>query len=235
MADPLTSAAMLGLGVAGSAVSAGTTLMSGNAQADALNSGRFAQLLAGKNRQTELEQAANTTLAASQRQAMEASRNKEMMLSKARAAAGASGGGAMDTSVINTMAGVEQMGEFQKAMLLFGGLDRAAGLRYEADNAWKEAVNNDAATQYQAGMTRYKAKTDAIGTILGGVGTAFGKYGGEVFGTPKSAVEASDARAKATQAYADRNYQQMQREIERKQAESDRAWRAWVNKGGSWG
>ena len=137
--------------------------MAGNAQADALNSTRFNQLLAGRNKQIELQQAANTTLADSQRQAMEASRNKDMMLSKARAAAGASGGGVTDTSVINTMAGIEQMGDFQKAMMVFGGLDRSAGLRYEADNAWKEAVNNDVATQYQAGMTRKKALWDAIG------------------------------------------------------------------------
>lgn len=235
MADPVTSAAMLGLSVAGSAVSAGTTLMSGKATADALNSTRFNQLLASQNRSTELKQAANETQAASQRDALEAARNRDMLLSKARANAGASGGGVDDTSVAKTMAGIDEQGSFQKAMLLFGGENKARGLRYEANNAIYEGLQNDAATQYQAGMTRYKAKTDAIGTILGGVGTAFGKYGGEVFGTPKSAVEASEARAKASQAYADRSYQELQREIERKRAESDRAWRAWVNKGGSWG
>ena len=136
-----------------------------------MNAGRFAQLLAGQNKQKELPQAADTTLAASQREAMDASRNKDMMLSRARAEAGASGGGVTDTSVVNTMAGIEQMGEYQKAMMIFGGLDRSAGLRYEADNAWKEAVNNDAATQYQAGMTRYKSQNGRDGTLLGGAGS----------------------------------------------------------------
>ncbi|CAJ0867439.1 hypothetical protein AMST5_01954 [freshwater sediment metagenome] len=173
MADPVTSVA---LGVLGASVGAGGTLMAGNAQADALNTTRFTQLLAGQNKQKELTQAADTALASSQRQAMEASRNKDMLLSKARAAAGASGAGVTDTSVVNTMANIEQMGEFQKAMQMFGGLETSAGLKWEADNAWKEAVNNDAATQYQAGMTRYKSKMDAMGTLLSGAGTALSDY-----------------------------------------------------------
>jgi hypothetical protein len=176
MADPVTSAVMMGLSVAGSAVSAGGTLMAGNSQADALNSGRFAQLLAGQNKQRELNQAADTALASSQRQAMEAARNKDLMLSKARANAGASGGGVTDTSVVKTMAGIEEMGAFQKAQLLFGGLDTSAGLKWEADNAWKEALNNDVSTQYQAGMTRYKSRMDAMGTLLGGAGSALSDY-----------------------------------------------------------
>ncbi|GLI92996.1 hypothetical protein [Methylocystis echinoides] len=222
MAEPVTSAVMLGLGVAGSAVSAGSTLMGGNAQADALSTQadvldmtRFNRLLAGKYKAQELNQAADTTLAASQREAMDFSRNKDLLLSKARAAAGS---GASDTSVINTMAGIEQQGEFQKAIALFGGLDRSAGLKWEAENALAEAQNNDLATTYQANMMRYNAKLgrrtaamNAAGTLLSGAGSAFGKYGGEVFGIPKSAVEASEARLKAAQVYGDAAYKELLR------------------------
>jgi hypothetical protein len=176
MADHFLTALALGVTGAGSALSAGGTLMAGNAQADALHATRFNQLLAGKYKADELRMAANEAQGASQREAMAFSRNKDMLLSRARAVAGASGGGATDTSVLKTMGGIEQQGEFQKAMALYAGENRANNLRYEADNAWKEAVNNDAAIQHEAGMTRYNAKMSAMGTLLGGAGSALNQY-----------------------------------------------------------
>jgi hypothetical protein len=175
MADPLTAAAM-GISALGTAIGAGGTLMGGNASADALQATRFNQLLAAKNKSDELRMAATEAQAAAGRDAYEFSRNKNMLLSKARANAGMSGGGVADTSVVNTMAGIENQGEFQKAMALYSGENKARGLNYEADNAWKEALNNDAATQYQADTIRRKSRMDAFGTILSGAGSALNQY-----------------------------------------------------------
>jgi hypothetical protein len=161
--------------------------MSGNAdaqglesQAQMLNMTRFNQLLTGQYKAQELRQAANEAQAASQREAMDFSRNKNLLLSKARAAAGS---GASDTSVINTMAGIEQQGEFQKAMSLYGGENKSRGLKWEAENALAEAANNDLATQYQIGMLGYKANAarkmaplQAAGTLLSGAGSALNSY-----------------------------------------------------------
>lgn len=175
MADPLTATAM-GISALGMAAGAAGTLMAGNAQADALGMTRFSQLMAAQNRATELKQAANETQAAAGRDAYEAARNKNMLLSKARANAGMSGGGVDDTSVVKTMAGIAEQGEFQKAMSLYTGENKARGLRYEANNAIYEGLQNDAATQYQAAMARKKALWDAGGTLLSGAGSALNQY-----------------------------------------------------------
>ena len=98
------------------ASSAAGTLMSANEEADALHAGRFNQFLTGVYRSQDLKRAADEQRAAGQRKAFELGRNKDLTLSTARARAAASGGGAQDTSVVNTMAGIEAQGEFQKAM-----------------------------------------------------------------------------------------------------------------------
>jgi hypothetical protein len=177
----------MGVSALGSVVSAGGTLMGANAEAQGLesqaamlNAQRFNQLLAGKYKAQELRQAGNEALASSQREAMDFSRNKDLLLSRARVAAG---GGSGDTSVINTMAGIEQQGEFQKAMALYGGENKRRGLNWEADNAILEARNNDLATQYQTGMLGYKANAtrsmapwSAAGTLMSGAGSALNQY-----------------------------------------------------------
>lgn len=175
MADPLT-ATSVGISALSTGMSAAGTLMGGNAQADATGFGRFYELIAAQNRQQELKNAADETRAAGQRQAFEYDRNKDLALSRARAVAAASGGGATDTSVVNTMAGIEAQGEYQKAMEMYGAETRARQLETASQNAMIEAFNNDQATQYQAKALRRKARSDAFGTILSGAGSALDKY-----------------------------------------------------------
>ncbi len=173
--DPFDAVAA-GAGLPGVATSAFGTIMGANEEADALNAGRFNQLLTGAYRSRALKQAADETRAAGQRNAFEYGRNKDLALSRGRAVAAASGGGAADTSVINTLAGVERQGEFQKALAMFGPETQARELETASQNALIGAINQDAATGYQASQIRRRGKFEAAGTILSGATSALDRY-----------------------------------------------------------
>ncbi len=168
--------ASAGLGLIGSGVSAAGTIMGANQGADALQAGKYANLLASQYKAQEYRQAADQALAASQQQGIGQSLDKTMALSKAQAINAASGGGATDTSYINTLAGIERQGEYNKAMSLFEGETQANQLNYQAQNALIEGQNELMATDYQAQQMKKQAKLAAAGTILSGASTAADKY-----------------------------------------------------------
>lgn len=215
-----------GLSALGAGTSAFGTLMGANEEADALNAGRFNQLLTGAYRSQALKQAADEQRAAGQRKAFDYERNKDLALSSGRAIAAASGGGASDTSVVNTLAGVEAQGEYQKAVTMFGAESRALGLEEESRNALIGALNRDAATGYQAGQIRRRGKLDAAGTILSEAGAGLKKYGPRLpapFGVPEHELALAEARRKGAEALAERSYRELERENERLRRSSERA------------
>ena len=94
--------------------------------------------------------------------------DKELALSRSRAVAAAAAEGPTDTTVINQEALIEQQGEFDKAMEMFGGLEQSNQLNYESQNALLEGVNTYNAKGVAASQARARARMQAVGTLLQG-------------------------------------------------------------------
>jgi hypothetical protein len=165
--DPVTMAA--------AGISAGSTLLSAygeyssaNEQARTLDAQRYFDLINAQNRAKALNYAATTAMASSQREAMARVEDKNLALSKARAVNAASGGGTTDASYVNTVAGIEEQGEYNKAVALFAGENEMRQLNYEAQNALIEGQNVANARGYQAGQIRRQGRRRLAGTLLSG-------------------------------------------------------------------
>lgn len=105
--------------------------------------------------------------AAGQREAMEAERNKQLVLSKQQSLAAASGLGATDPTIVELAGETAKRGTYQAQMLRYGGEERATGLRAQAVAS---RMSGDAAL---AG-----AQASAAGSIIGGFGSMFSNFGG---------------------------------------------------------
>ena len=104
----------LGIGAAGTLLGGYGEYRSGMDQAAAIDASRPYDLINAANKSTGLKYAADTALAGAQRQAMGRAQDKNLALSRSRAVAAASGGGATDTSVINQEALIERQGAFEQ-------------------------------------------------------------------------------------------------------------------------
>jgi hypothetical protein len=143
------------LAVAGTALSAGGTIIGTQAE------GRELNLQAG-----QLDAAAGRERASSQRSAMEERRQARLANSRALALAAASGGGADDPSVVNAMAGIEGEGEYRALTSLYNGEEAALGMEADAAARRRGAKSVKAAGLIKAG-----------GTILNAGASLYGKYG----------------------------------------------------------
>ncbi len=119
MADPVTM-----LLVAGTAMTAGGSIMEGNA---AEKSSRFTA--------QQLERNADTEIASSQREAIEERRRTEIMESRVRAVAAAGGGTSTGAGVTEILAKIDNEGEYNALAALYEGRERASGLRAQAAGA----------------------------------------------------------------------------------------------------
>lgn len=161
--DPLTA-----LAVVGSAVSAGGTIMGGNAAAAAGQSAQQAQNF--KAQQEDM--AAQESRAASQRSALDKGRETTLLLSTLQARAAASGGGASDVGVLNLAGDIAGRGEYESLMDMYRGENRARGLE---DTAIGSRLSGEAAAA--EGKAKQSASyLSAAGTIIGGAGSAYRTY-----------------------------------------------------------
>ena len=165
MGTALPMIAMIATGV-GTGVSALGTLAAGKQQEAMAN----AQSKALNFRAAELDMKANNELAAAQVEAQQLARQKRLALSRLQSRSAASGFTATDANSLNLASEIEQYGTLQQQMAMFGGFDRAEGIR-----------NNAASTRYEASMVRRQGKQaakagriDAFTTILGGISSIAG-------------------------------------------------------------
>lgn len=135
----------VGLAVAGSALSAGGTILGAKSEAKQLRS-----------EADQLEIQAGTERASSQRRAMEERRQARLVSSRALAVAAASGG-ASDPTVVNMMADIEGEGEYRALSALYEGNEEAIGLENQARARRKEAKNVKKASYLKAGSTILQA------------------------------------------------------------------------------
>lgn len=157
-------------GIVGSVVSAGSSLLAGNQQAQA---GRAQQQEADLEA-AQLAQTAGQERAAAQQKAIEQRRQARLAQSRNQAVAAASGGGATDPTVLALDSSLAGEGELNALTELYQGEAKARGLEGQA-----------AATQYQGKLARFSGRQAMGGAFFGsgagllsGVGnTLLYKYG----------------------------------------------------------
>lgn len=163
--DPVT---MTALTVAGGALSAGGTIMGGQAAAQA---GESAQGSANFRAKQE-DMAAQQSRAAAQRMALDKGRETTLLQSKLQARAAASGGGADDPGVLNLAGDIAARGEYDSLMAMFTGEDKARGLE---DQAMASRISGEAAAA-EGRAKRDASYLSAAGTIIGSAGSAYRTY-----------------------------------------------------------
>ncbi len=144
--------------VAGAAVTAAGTIAASRSQAEAAEAAAL-----GEQQAADFE--ANQLTAAGQREALQLRRNKQLALSTLQTR-GAASGFAPDP----TLAGdIEEFGTFQEQLALHGGISQAEARRFSGRTA-------SGAASRRAGAIRAGIVPGAVGTILGGVGTAGARF-----------------------------------------------------------
>ncbi len=172
--DPVTlTAATIGAvaTAAGTAVSAGGSLVGGKMKSDAEEQmGQFQQRGAEFQAQ-QLDQAATESRAAASRQAMEKQRIGRLALSTLTARAAASGGSAADANVVDLGGGLKARSEYEALGDLYVGENRARGLTDEATATRYTGAAKAYGSQLGAQATRVGSYFDAGGSILKGIGS----------------------------------------------------------------
>lgn len=132
--------------IAGTALKVGGSILSSMKQAKALKAE------AGQYRRK-----AGLERASAQRDAMEQQRQARLLESRALAVAAASGGGASDPTVVNTIANIAGEGEYRALTALYNGEEQALGLEAEATARIKEAKNVKTAGFINAASTLFSS------------------------------------------------------------------------------
>ena len=164
MADPV-SAGMAGLSMIGSAISAKGTLMGGKAAAIAGANAKAASEFTALGQ----EQQAGAARSAAQVAAQERRRQTGLALSTLRARAAADGGSATDTGVLDLAGGIGERSEFASLLELAKGENTARG---QEDAARATRMQGEAAL-WEGMQKRNASRLSALGTIIGGAGSAF--------------------------------------------------------------
>ena len=164
--DPLTLFAAAGAGSAGaSAMSLGSILQiagAGDGALGAINAGNAANASA-EYQALQLEAAGKSENAAAQRQAEEDRRQKDFVLSRARAVGAASGGG----QDINLMGAIEEEGELRALTSLWEGEEAAKGRKMQAE-----------AARFEGQQMKTAGYVKGFSTILSSAGQSFAeKFG----------------------------------------------------------
>ena len=105
--------------------------------------------------------------AGAQRSMFEKQREGKLLQSKLQARAAAGGGGADDPTVLDLGGGIAARTEYEAALEMFKGENRAAGLRDEATGL---RMTGDA-MKWQGDVQKQASKVKAISTIIGSAGT----------------------------------------------------------------
>lgn len=185
MAAPL----MIPLMIAGTALSAASTISGAKAQSDSEIAAGDAQLEQSFAQQRDLDfeadqldNNAKQERATGQRNALEARRESRLAQSTLQARAASSGGGATDPTVLDLAAGLAGRGEYQSLLAMASGENAAVGLEEQArgNRITGESIvaggqGARKASVLKAGATRKAARYEVASTIIGG-GTSVGKH-----------------------------------------------------------
>lgn len=115
----------------------------------------------------QLDIKAKEEQAASQREAQELRRRKDLALSELQAKSAASGFSATDPTSLALADEIARYGTMQEQMAMYGGASRRAGLESQAF-----------ASRFEGRAARRAARYDAASTILGGVSSIANRFAG---------------------------------------------------------
>jgi|688.fasta_scaffold276528_2 hypothetical protein len=164
------------LGSIGTGIQAAGQLNAGSA---ARRAGESQQAAAEYSAQ-QLDTNAGQAQAASQRAAAEELRKSMLLQSRAMAVSAASGGGAVDPTVMALISGLSKEGQLASETMLYGGNEKARAMHEQA-----KATRFEGATRAQAGRTAERtSQFSAMGTILTG---ATKDWSGNGFKNPRHA------------------------------------------------
>lgn len=190
-----TSATLLAVSIAGTAMTAMGTIAQGNA---AKSQGQAAQMAADFEAK-QREVVAGQERAAAQRNYLTEKKQADLVSSRALAVSAASGGGVMDPTVVNLLGDIESEGHYRALMELYGGEERARGQehaaatrRYEGDMA------------YAAGKAAQKnSRFQAAGQMLSGIASAgyMGSKMGMFGAAPKTVASTAGSGTSMFQKY----------------------------------
>ncbi|MCK5149103.1 hypothetical protein KAR48_20270 [bacterium] len=166
------------------AASVAGTVMSAKAQnqaaADAKNIANInatnAQKLAEYNASID-KQAAGQEEAASQLRAREIKRQSRLKQSRVLALAAASGGGAMDMDVLNTIAGFEEEGDLAASTELYQGSESSRKLQAQGKAGVWQGKTEAQRLRYEGSIKSSALKSQSKATVMGGASSLASKYG----------------------------------------------------------
>jgi len=111
--------------------------------------------------------------AAAQRAAMEEQRKSMALQSRAIAVAAASGGGALDPTVLALVSGLSKEGQLAADTQIYGGEERARAMRNQA-----KATRYEGAQRAEAGQIKERtSRVSAVSTILSGASKDWNSLG----------------------------------------------------------
>lgn len=152
-----------GLGTTGTVLSAGSQVMGG-----------ISARRAGDATAAQADVAAGQVQASSQRVAAEQERKTKLVSSRAQAVAAASGAGATDPTVLDTIGRIASEGAYRSELALYEGNTQAAALRARGEAA------------------RYEGRAAQTAGFIKGAGTLFSKYGMKAGGANKSVITSTN-------------------------------------------
>lgn len=138
----MAQAIPIGLAVAGSALSAGGSIIGANSEAKEM-----------RREAAQLETQAGLERASSHREAIDRKREARLAVSRGIAVAAASGAGVDDPTVVNLLARIEGEGEYRALSALYEGEETARGMEAEAAARRRGAKSTKKAGLIKAGST----------------------------------------------------------------------------------
>lgn len=155
---------------AGTVISALGSMKSGDAAASA---GREQQQLA-EYQAAQLDQNAGQQIAVGQRQSAEALRQSRLLQSRALAVAAASGGGAMDPTVLKIIGGIDDEGKYAADSAMYNAKETARGMKDDA----RAARYSGAQARAAGNEARRGSRLAAFATVLSGASGFTNAWGG---------------------------------------------------------
>lgn len=152
-------------------LSAGLQLIGGIQSASASRAAAERQATQDRFQRDQMTQNAGQDIAAAQRKAHNEKVRANMLASRAVAAAGASGGGLTDPSIINLIADIQGEGAYRSNVQLYQGEEQARGSLMGAD-----AKNYEAESAIIGG--RQKSNAYLMKGFTGAGSTLYSRFGG---------------------------------------------------------